>query len=218
MVFRSGGRSRSSPTDEELRAQAYHALAHRITSLYWFNLSLKSLVKFPDLIEPITRVNREIRLMDQLLLEGDAFEYRRLTQDGRPDWDLASVAGPRGALLFALDLDYTPDTDEKLFRFRKRDSEFVFALPTWIDSPTEIFRLNADGTHDVETRITDKAIAIRDSVYVAGIYVVSAANGLRAELDRELTNLREKEESLAFDPADVDTDLAVLKTLADESR
>ena len=71
-----GGRGRTSPTPDELRAQAYHALASRITSLYWFNLSLKSLVKFPDLIEPITRVNREIRLMEDLLLEGDAFEYR----------------------------------------------------------------------------------------------------------------------------------------------
>ncbi len=215
---RYGGRSRTSPTDEELRAQAYHALAHRITSLYWFNLSLKSLVKFPDLIEPITRVNREIRLMDQLLLEGDAFEYRRLTRDGRPDWDLASVAGPRGALLFALDLDYTADSDEKLFRFRKRDARFIFALPTWIDSPTEIFRLDADGTHDVETLVTDDGIMVRDSVYVAGIYVVSAASGLRAELDRELTDLREKEQSLAFDPAQVDTDLAVLKSLAEKSR
>ena len=49
-----GGR-RGSPTPDELRSQAYHALAQRITSLYWFNLSLPSLVKFPDLIEPITR-------------------------------------------------------------------------------------------------------------------------------------------------------------------
>ena len=30
-----GGRKRTSPTPDELRAQAYHALAHRITSLYW---------------------------------------------------------------------------------------------------------------------------------------------------------------------------------------
>jgi hypothetical protein len=51
-----GGRKRGSPTPDELRLQAYHALSSRITSLYWFNLSLRSLVTFPDLIEPITRV------------------------------------------------------------------------------------------------------------------------------------------------------------------
>ncbi len=56
-----GGRQRTSPTPDELRQQAYHGLASRITSLYWFNLSLKSLIKFPDLIEPMTRVGREIR-------------------------------------------------------------------------------------------------------------------------------------------------------------
>ncbi|MEN6424960.1 MAG: hypothetical protein ABFE13_06335, partial [Phycisphaerales bacterium] len=72
-----GGRKRASPTPDELRLQAYHALASRITSLYWFNLSLKSLVKFPDLIEPITRVGREIRMLDQFYLEGAAYQYRR---------------------------------------------------------------------------------------------------------------------------------------------
>ena len=45
-----GGRKRGSPTPDELRLQAYHALSSRITSLYWFNLSLRSLVTFPDLI------------------------------------------------------------------------------------------------------------------------------------------------------------------------
>ena len=42
----------------------WHGLANRVTSLYWFNLSLSSLVAFPDLIEPIGRVGREIRLLD----------------------------------------------------------------------------------------------------------------------------------------------------------
>jgi len=37
---RYGGRSRTSPTPDELRLQAYHALSSRITSLYWFNLAL----------------------------------------------------------------------------------------------------------------------------------------------------------------------------------
>jgi hypothetical protein len=215
---RSGGRSRTSPTDEELRAQAYHALAHRITSLYWFNLSLESLVKFPDLIEPITRVNREILLMDQLLLEGDAFEYRRLARDGRPDWDLASVAGPNGVLLFALDLDYKADLEEKLFRFREREARLTFALPPWLGAPQEVFRLSADGTHDVNAEVADGALTIDDSLYVAGIYVAAAHTQLRKQLDRELANLLDREQSFAFDPAKADADFAVLQSLAEQSQ
>jgi hypothetical protein len=55
--------------------------------------------------------------MEELLLEGDVFEYRRELKAGQPSWDLASVAGPNGALLFALDLAYVPDAEEKVFKF-----------------------------------------------------------------------------------------------------
>jgi hypothetical protein len=94
---RYGGRQRASPTPDELRLQAYHALSSRITSLYWFNLSLQSLVKFRDLIEPITLVGREMKLLEPFLLEGDAYRYERLIRaDGQLDWDIASICGPRG--------------------------------------------------------------------------------------------------------------------------
>ena len=94
------------------------ALASRITSLYWFNLSLRSLVTFPDLIEPMTRVGREIRMLEDYYLEGDAVSHERVLLDGMPDWDLDVVAGPRGALLFALDLNYRPDPKERVFQVR----------------------------------------------------------------------------------------------------
>lgn len=84
-----GGRSRRSPTPDELRSQAMHALSSRITSLYWFNLSLKSLLKFPDTWEPIARIGREIRMLEPFLLAGDAYDFERRTNaDGTPDWDL----------------------------------------------------------------------------------------------------------------------------------
>jgi hypothetical protein len=213
---RYGGRSRTSPTPDELRAQAYHALAHRITSLYWFNLSLRSLVEFPDLIEPITRVDREIRLMDELMLEGDAFEFRRLSSEGQPDWDLASVAGPRGMLCFVLDLGYTPDADDKIFRFRKRQIQSDFELPVWMPSPTEVFRLDADGTHDVKYQVDEGSLEIEDQVHVAGIYVVSAETGLRQPLGRELASLLEIERAMSFDPGGNEADFATLQSLLEE--
>ena len=94
-----GGRVRTSPTPDEIRLQAYHALSSRITSLYWFNLSLKSLLKFPDTWAELARVGREIRLLDDFYLEGNAYRYARQMRDGRPDWDVASISAPQGALL-----------------------------------------------------------------------------------------------------------------------
>lgn len=215
---RYGGRTRTSPTTDELRAQAYHALAHRITSLYWFNLSLKSLVKFPDLIEPITRVNREIRLMEDLLLEGDAFEYHRLLEAGQPAWDLASVTAPRGALLFALDLAYVPDPRDKVFRFTPRDGTWTFRLPAYLAKPAEVFRLDADGLHDVTARIEPGTVTIRDRVDVAGIYVLAPEPGLRQRLQARHADLRRFEEGLGFDPGRQAADLETLRSLLGPSR
>jgi hypothetical protein len=65
-----GGRMRTSPTPDEIRLQAYHALSSRITSLYWFNLSLKSLLKFPDTWAELARIGREARILDEFYLEG----------------------------------------------------------------------------------------------------------------------------------------------------
>jgi hypothetical protein len=204
---------RGSPTPDELRAQAYHALGSRITSLYWFNLSLKSLVKFRDLIEPITRVNREIRLLDDLLLEGDAFEYRRVAQDGKPDWDLASVTGPAGGVFFAHDLAYSPDQAENVFRFEAHDGSFQFQLPDYLREAAEVFRLDADGLHAVDYSIRNHQLEVKDRVRVAGIYVASAAPGLRARLQREHAALFERERGVSFDPGGSDADFAQLKLL-----
>jgi len=210
---RYGGRQRTSPTPDELRAQAYHALSQRITSLYWFNLSLKSLLKFRDLIEPITRVNREIRLMEDLLLEGDAFEYRRELDEGQLSWDLASVIGPSGGLLFAHDLAYVPDLDEKVFKFRPRDGVFIFKLPAYLRKPTQVFRLDADGLHDVTFTVEGNRIIIHDRVMVAGIYVVSQDDNLRTALEARHASLIAFEKSFGFDPALSDSDFEALKQI-----
>jgi hypothetical protein len=208
-----GGRKRTSPTPDELRLQAYHALASRITSLYWFNLSLKSLVKFRDLIDPITRVNREIQLMADLLLEGDAFEYRRLLEAAQPSWDLASVTGPNGGLLFANDLAYVPDEGEKVFKFSTRDATLVFKLPAYLPRPAEVFRLDADGPHDVKFSSGEGRVTIQDRVNVAAVYVISPTEGLRQRMKARHTELLRFEQSLDFDPAARDPDFEKLRQL-----
>jgi hypothetical protein len=209
-----GGRKRTSPTPDELRAQAYHALASRITSLYWFNLSLKSLVEFPDLIEPITRVDREIRMLEDFCLEGDATSHERILRDGKPDWDLDVVAGPRGALLFALDLDYKPDSEEKTFKFGSpRDVTFRFRLPSYANNPAGVFRVDADGVTAIKYKADGRILEIQDRVSRTAIYVAATHAAEHERIEARRLALIAEESLLAFDPGKSPSDLAVLKRL-----
>jgi hypothetical protein len=210
-----GGRQRGSPTADELRLQAYHAISSRITSLYWFNLSLKSVVKFRDLIDPITRIGREIRLLDSFLLEGDACDYRRLQRpDGGPDWDIATVCGPRAGLLFALDLDYHPDPTSKLFQFGPpREATWTFPLPAYLRNVADVFRLDCDGVYPARWRLHGQSVEIRDRASRVAIYVATSDKSLRRQLETERQGLLEREAELAFDPAGNDQDFQALAEL-----
>jgi hypothetical protein len=208
---RYGGRERTSPTPEELRLQAYHALSSRITSLYWFNLSLKSLAKFRNLIDEITRVGREIRILDRFYLEGAACQYRQVRREGKPDWDLASIISPDCALLFALDLDYKADPTQKLFKFGPpRPAVFEFDLPPWLRPAADVFRIDADGIYEVGYRRTAKGIVIDDRVSKVAIYVAAAEAGLRSRLEDRRRELLRTERAFRFDPAASDADFEEL--------
>lgn len=211
-----GGRRRTSPTPDELRLQAYHALASRITSLYWFNLSLGSLVKFPDLIDEVTRVGREIRLLDEFYLEGDAYEYRRVDRDGSPDWDLASISSPRALLLFALDLAYTPDPKERVFRFGPpRKARFVFRLPAHLRSPAEVFRIDADGVFPVRNTCHGDTLEIDGDFAKVAIFVVAKDSGVMKQLETRRQELIDEERAFSFDPANQPEDLDALRSILD---
>jgi hypothetical protein len=208
------GRRRGSPTRDEIRLQAYHALASRITSLYWFNLSLPSLLKYRDTIEELTRIGREIRLLEDFYLEGDAYRYQRETRDGSLDWDLSCVASPRGALLMALDLDYVPDPEEKVFRFKDpRDADFRFALPAYLRSPVDLFRVDADAVHDVAYDIVDDGVRVRDVTHKVAVYVATRDAQLRKQLEAKRQMLLRYEQSLGFNPAASDADFETLQSI-----
>jgi hypothetical protein len=212
---RIGGRQRTSPTPDELRLQAYQALAQRITSIYWFNLSLKSILKFPDLIEPITRVDREIRLLDDFYLEGDAYYFERRTRNGKPDWDLAVVAGPRGALCFALDLAYTPDPEEKVFKFGPpREVALAFPLPAYMRRPAEVLHVDADGVQLLTFTNADNGIRLTERCGPVNIFAVSPRSGMSDELKTRIETLMKYENSFDFDPGRSAEDLEKLRQLA----
>jgi hypothetical protein len=212
-----GGRERTSPTSEELRAQAYHALAARITSLYWFNLSLKSILKFPDLIEPIRRVGREIRLLEDYYLEGDAYHYEHLVNNGRPDWDASVVAGPRGAVLFALDVNYKPDTVKKVFVFEPpRDAVIAFPLPGYLGAPLKVLRINADGITSVPFELTAKGVRIIAGFGDVNVFVTVHGSDVQQRLDARRRQLVAFENSFDFNPARNSVDLEQLRAILEK--
>ena len=198
---------RTSPTPDELRSQAWHGLANRITSLYWYNLSLESIVAFPDLIEPITKVNREVRMLNEILLNGDAFEYRRVDSG----WDLSSIASENNMLMVANDLRYRADRAKREFVFDTRDAKLSFKLPEWLAKPVDVFRVDATGTHDVTHSVANGSVEIEDRVHVTGIYVATSENTLRNQIDHRHASLVVLEESTSFDPANQPDDLARLR-------
>jgi hypothetical protein len=206
------GRRRTSPTPDELRLQAYHALSSRITSLYWYNLSPRSLVQYRDTIEEITRVNREIRMLDDFYLNGNAYRYQQVRRDGKPDWDLASIVSPRGALLFALDLDYTPNRSSRVFEFsHRREASFSFALPAYLRRVADVFRVDAEGLYPVNFNPTDQGVQIADKAVKVAIYVATPFTEMRTLIEAKRQTLIVSEQALNFDPANKNRDFDLLK-------
>ena len=203
---------RGSPNVQELRSQAWHGLANRVTSLYWFNLSLKSLVKFSDLIEPITRVNREALMLQDILLRGDAFEYGRTVKDGKPNYDLNSIACSNALLMAAHNLRYRVDSKAREFRFDRREAELTFKVPRWLRGKLYIFRVDADGCHNVEHKLTKDTIMIRDGVEVVGLYVATSDPDAKRKIEASCKKLRGAEEATKFNPGKSDFDLKRLKS------
>ena len=212
---RYGGRARTSPTPDEIRLQAYHALSTRITSLYWFNLSLKTLVQWRDTLEEVARIGREMRMLDTFYLESDAYQFeRRNKEDGAPDWDIASICGHRAAVLFALDLDYTADKQERVFKFGEpRAAQWRFELPAYLHGVQDVFRVDADGVYDVAWSLSNGAVDIQDTISRVAIYVAALAPGLRGEIETRRQELIAAEKELNFDLAGNEDDFAALEAL-----
>ena len=183
--FNFSGRKRRSPTSDELRAQAMHALATRITSLYWFNLSLKSLVKFPDTWEPMMRIGREIQMLAPIYLAGDAYKFERVrNSQGKLDWDCASIVSEECALLFALDIAYVPNAEDSTFQFGEpRDFSYHYELPHWLRQPTDVFRVDADGVHPVQWIVEENGVKINHTFSRDAIFVATKSSALRATIE-----------------------------------
>lgn len=197
-----GGRKRTSPTASELRAQAYHALGSGITSLYWFNLSYRSLVLFPELLEPMQRIGREIKLLEGLLLTGDQWYYERIGQKDKPQWDLSTLVSPKGVLLFALDLDYRADDKTKTFIFKPvRNITLNFTVPEWVKAEWVLMKVAGNELKKIPFEvISGHKIRISDLITETGMYLLVPTDEEKFYRDK-LNQLMIKEAEWSFDPA-----------------
>ncbi len=209
-----GGRKRTSPTRDEIRLQAYHALASRITSLYWFNLSLRSLLKYPDTTPELRRIGREIRMLEDVYLRGSAYRYRQETENGTPSWDLASIVSPECAALFALDLRYAPDPNERVFVFGPpRPAAFAFELPSFLRRPVDVFRVDADGVHEVSFEVTRTGVTARDSANKVAVYIAAPNRDVREGILKRHRSLMAQERAIGFDPVGNPADMEALRRI-----
>ena len=151
------------------------------------------------------------------MLSATAFahaEQRR--QLDEPDWETSVLATPESALLVAHDVSYQPDPQTNTFRFTPREGTFTFSLPTWVGSKATatVFKVDADGVHDVSASIEAGRATIKDTVSVVGIYIATSDPGLRAALQQRHAELLAREASFSFNPGTRSEDLEQLRAAA----
>ena len=132
-----------------------------------------------------------------------------------PGWDLSSIISPRGALLCALDTDYEIDRKSETFKFKRpRDAQFTFTLPDFLASPTDVFRIDANGIYEVEHEIDKKTVLIRDKQTLVALYIATRDKTLREDLIRRQQGLIKTEEHQNIDPLGNRKDMDILKDIA----
>jgi hypothetical protein len=117
-------------------------------------------------------------------------------------------------LLFALDLAYTADREERAFKFGPpRDATFRFRVPAYVNPLAEAFRIDADGLKPVGRTMDRGVVEIRDQASRVAIYVVAATSGERARIEARHQALVAAENAIGFDPGRNPADLAVLQEM-----
>lgn len=198
-----GGRKLCSPTPSELRVQAYHALASGITSLYWFNLSYSSLRKFPELMAPMQRIGREIRLLEPYLIEGNPWFFETVMEQQKPVWDLSTLVAPEGILLFVMDLDYHIDRKTKTFVFQQHASaKLQFRIPNWASDFPALLKIGPEGPRRISfTAGSNHTLLLEDSLLEAGVYLLLPDEGKVLEVNSKWQQLVKVEKALDFNPS-----------------
>lgn len=67
--------------------------------------------------------------------------------------------------------------------------------------PLHVFRVAADGIHDVNYVVTGRSVLIQEDIGVVGIFIATTDKGLRSRMGGRHQKLLEYEDTIPFDPA-----------------
>ena len=100
---------------------------------------------------------------------------------------------------------YTADPKENVFQFGSpRPATFAFALPAWLRSPKEVFRVDADGISDVKWSATGEGVVIEDTRSRDAIYVATSVPSVHAGIIGRRTAALAREAANPIDRAAVE--------------
>jgi hypothetical protein len=203
-----GGRKRGSPTPDDLRLQAYHALASRITSLYWFNMGGKTVINNRGSLVEIQRVNREIMVVGSLLSKTTPSWW----QNRFMDIDLNVLAGPYFAALFAIDLKYEVLKSNQFASAGKRSETMTFKIPAYLQKCDAAVKVTHEGISDVKVKIVEGNAEITDTFETNGMYILyhSETRDLKELLTKRFNQILATEASYQFDPINNNADFRLL--------
>jgi hypothetical protein len=137
---------------------------------------------FPDTWDAMRRVGREIRMLEPILLDGDHTAFRKQSLLGAgPDWELSVVSSADASLCVAADVAYKISESGQEFVFGKpRAVRFAFPLPVRLRKPLDVFRVDADGVHNVKWQAKAGGIVIDDVRSEDALYVVGLSKAVRS--------------------------------------
>jgi hypothetical protein len=87
-------------------------------------------------------------------------------------------------VLFANDLAYVPDPEDNTFHFGEpREFSHSYPLPLWLRQPTDVFRVDADGVHEVHWSAEGGGVRIQHRCSRDAVFVVTKLPDLRATIE-----------------------------------
>jgi hypothetical protein len=193
--------SSAAPNSYEKRIQAFQTLANGATSLYWFNITAKSLLLHRDTGEVIKLVNREIATIDRFLPKTVPFYYHN-----SDEFDFNTNIGDNFALLYITDLNYNKNLMEYVY-CGARNADASFRLPAYLSDVTTLYKIGYDGVKKIDDwQLRNNTLTFRDTIDETAIYFItsdsSQADYLIARYDALLT----KETEQNFDIYNSDSD------------
>ena len=113
-----------------------------------------------------------------------------------------------------MDVNYKPDTTEKVFKFGPpRKAAITFPLPAYLRNPAKVLRIDAGEIKSVPYELTSKGIRIKSNFGDVNVFVATHNSNAQKELEECRKKLLVFENSFGFDPARNNADLEKLKAI-----